>query len=146
MATTRIGRASVIWLVLPCVVLSSSCCTLAGAGIGYAIPRHGDAEKHADIRVVPKGTDVTVFYRAPERAGVASSTVEGVYRGTNDDRAIVDSGFQSYSIPLSRITETEARPISGSYSLEGGLIGVGLDVAIFASLLWMASHWEDERL
>ena len=136
-------RASV-WLVLPCLVLSSSCCTLAGAGIGYAIPRRGD-EMPADIRAVAPGTAVSVVYRGVERAGADTfSTVDGLYRGMDNDRAIVEDGYRAYSIPFSRIEQTQARPTLGSYSLEGGLIGLGLDVAIFFGMLYIASQWVDQ--
>jgi hypothetical protein len=65
-----------------------------------------------------------------------------VYRGTDDDRAIVERGDRVYMVPLSQIQETRARPSNGSYSLEGGLVGLGIDVAVFASLLWMAGRWK----
>ena len=133
------------WLLLPCFVLPCASCTFVGAGIGHTIPRHGDTEIPTDVRAVPRGTDVTILYRGStaETPGQPLSTVEGVYRGTDEDRAIIESGHQSYSIPLSRIEQTRARPTSGSYSLEGGLIGLGLDLAAFALLLGMVSRWRE---
>jgi hypothetical protein len=129
------------WLILPCFVFSSLGCTIVGAGIGNEIPRRGDVEVPADIRALPKGMDVTVVYRGPEKAeGASLLTIEGVYRGTDEDRAVVERGFQSYSIPLSRIEQTRARPPNGAYSLEGGLIGLGLDLAAVAGLYLMAAR------
>jgi hypothetical protein len=117
-------------------------CTLVGAGIGNTIPRRGDVELPADVRALHRGTDVTVVYRRPESEAGALCSVEGAYRGTDDDRAVVERGEEAYSIPVSRIEQTRARPSNGSYSLEGGLIGLGLDVAVVASLFWMAGQWQ----
>jgi hypothetical protein len=88
-------------------------------------------------------SDVTICYRvAPQTtpSDRALATLEGVYRGTDDDRAVIETGYRSFMIPLSRIEQTRARPASGSYSLEGGLIGFGLDIAAFVFLLSLVSR------
>jgi hypothetical protein len=131
----------VAWPVFLSFLVTSLGCTLVGAGIGNTIPRSGKQEMPADVRAVPRGTDVTVVYRRPDEAGGAVVSIDGVYRGSDDDRAIVEQGDKAYMIPISRIQETRARPSAGSYSLEGGLIGLGIDVAVFAFLLHQASGW-----
>jgi hypothetical protein len=145
-------------LILLCFALSSvGCCTFVGANIGDTVPRRGDTEFTADLRSIPQGTDVAVVYRSSkgrQEEGVASPngsaeerlvspplvTIEGVYRGIADDRAIVERGDQAHLIPLSQIEQTRARPWRGSYSLEGGFIGLGLDIATVVFFYGMLSQ------
>jgi hypothetical protein len=131
----------VAWSILPSFLITSLGCTIVGAGIGNTIPRPGDYEMPADVRAVPRGTDVTVVYRRPDETGGALARIDGVYRGSDDDRAIVEEGDKAYMIPISRIQETRARPSSGTYSLEGGFVGLGIDLAVFAFLLHQAGSW-----
>ena len=114
-------------------------CTIVGASIGHQIPRRGDVELTTDIRAVPRGADVAIVYRpSREKApNVASTTVEGVYGGIDDDRAIVERGDQAHMIPLERIEQTRVSPWKGGYSLEGGFIGFGLDLVAVALYLGM---------
>ena len=138
----KLGHRLNLSLVTAHLAISSAGCTLVGAGIGNTIARPGTLATPADIRTVPRGTDVTVVYRAPEPNGnVSLRTLEGVYRGAEEDRAFIERGHEAYGIPISRIEHTCARPPSGSYSLEGGLIGLGLDIAAGASLFLLVSQW-----
>lgn len=127
-------------LVVMQMAPTSGCCLFIGAGIGDTIPRRGDVVMPAEISALAKGTEVTVVYRAPEKDGRAAlKTIEGVYRGMEDDRALVERGPLASQIPLSRIESTQARPPNGTHSLEGGLIGLGLDIALAAALYGIVS-------
>jgi hypothetical protein len=155
--TSFVHRRATASLILACVALSLEGCTIVGAGIGAVIPRRS-VEMPADIRTLPPGIDVTVVYRRrpekppsgahavspPGAAAVpcasALSTVEGVYRGIEDQQVMVERTHDAYGIPLSQIEQTRARPATGSYSLEGGLIGLGLDVATVIFLYTVVSR------
>jgi len=135
------------WFILPWFALSSLGCTILGAGIGHSIPKRGDIEIPTEIQTLHRGTDVAVVYRGSAEKGPNAplSTIEGVYGGIDNDRAVVERGNQAYLIPLGQIEQTRARPWKGGYSLEGGLIGLGLDIAAVVFLyayLQSTLNWE----
>jgi len=116
-------------------------CTLVGAGIGAAIPRPSDTESPMQVEAVPPGSDVTVvYYRPIDERGGGSLRIDGTYRGIDDGKAIVERGDKSYLIPVSRIQETRARPLTANYFTEGALIGGAVDLSLVAYILWLGTH------
>jgi hypothetical protein len=128
-------------VLLGSTTLGSPGCTLIGAGIGAAIPRASDTETPMRVEAVPPGSDVSVVYYRPfDERGGGFLRIDGTYRGVDDGKAIVERGDKSYWIPVNRIQETRARPLTSSYSSEGALAGGVIDLALVAYLVWLGTH------
>jgi hypothetical protein len=131
------------WAAACSISLSSSGCTLIGAGIGASIPRASDVETPLQIEAVPRGSEVTVvYYRPVDDRGGGHMQISGTYRGTDDGRAVVERGDKSFLIPLSRIEDTRARVPTSSYVTEGALVGGAIDLSLVILGVWMLAHYQ----
>jgi hypothetical protein len=126
------------------VTPSLGCGTVLGLAIGASIPKRGDETK-LDIRATPRGSDVkVVYYRPVDERGGGLLELDGTYRGTEEDRAIIERGDKAYLVPVSRIQEARVRPVVSNYATEGTLIGLGIDVTILIGTLWLAGAFREQ--